>query len=84
MNKIPSPLDVTALMKESAAGVALDPGADHSLKEYFYVLQDTFVKRYRTDPYVSLASGNLCLTLSGLFRDGRSDIRVLCADLALE
>jgi len=57
-------------------------GSDHSLKEYFYVLVDVELPRYTTDPYVSLASGHLCRTISTCFRDG-SDGKtyVLCADV---
>jgi len=57
------------------------PGADHSLKEYYYLLTDTFVNRFRTDPYVSLASGRLCVTLSGLFRDNKNTSHILCMDV---
>src|SRR5262249_40242819 len=53
-------------------------GADHSLKDYYYLLMDAFVSRYRTEPYISQASGHLCVTLSGLFRDAKNDNRVLC------
>jgi EAL domain-containing protein (putative c-di-GMP-specific phosphodiesterase class I) len=57
-------------------------GTDHSLKEYFYVLVDVELPRYTTDPYVSLASGHLCRTISTCFRD-QADGRtyVLCADV---
>lgn len=58
-------------------------GTDHSLKEYFYVLIDAELQKYTTDPYVSLASGNLCRTISTRFRDaagGRG--YVLCVDVA--
>ena len=44
-------------------------GTDHSLKEYFYVLVEVELQKYTTDPYVSLASGNLCRTISTRFRD---------------
>jgi EAL domain-containing protein (putative c-di-GMP-specific phosphodiesterase class I) len=59
-------------------------GADHSLKEYYYVLLDVELNKYTTDPYVSLASGNLCRTISTCFRDARNNkmyilsIDVLC------
>ena len=43
--------------------------ADHSLKEYFYVLIDVELQKYTTDPYVSLAGGQLCRTISTCFRD---------------
>jgi EAL domain-containing protein (putative c-di-GMP-specific phosphodiesterase class I) len=57
-------------------------GTDHSIKEYFYVLMDVELPRYTTDPYVSLASGQLCRTISACFRDAASDRRfVLCVDV---
>jgi len=57
-------------------------GSDHSLKEYFYVLVDVELPRYTTDPYVSLASGHLCRTISTCFRDGvHGRTYVLCADV---
>jgi hypothetical protein len=57
-------------------------GTDHSLKEYFYLLVDVELPRYTTDPYVSLASGHLCRTISTCFQDatGRRTY-VLCADV---
>jgi hypothetical protein len=59
-------------------------GADHSSKEYFYLLNDTFITRYRTEPYVSLATGNLCMTFSALFKDPAGRPRILCLDVPLE
>jgi EAL domain-containing protein (putative c-di-GMP-specific phosphodiesterase class I) len=57
-------------------------GTDHSLKEYFYVLMDVELPKYTTDPYVSLASGQLCRTISTCFRDASSGRRfVLCIDV---
>jgi hypothetical protein len=58
-------------------------GADHSLKDYCYLLADDFVNRYRTEPYVSQASGHLCVTLSGLFRDTANDNHILCVDVPI-
>ncbi|HRY29703.1 MAG TPA: EAL domain-containing protein [Elusimicrobiota bacterium] len=59
-------------------------GADHSAKEYFYLLNDAFVNRFTTEPYISLASGSLCLTVSSLFRDAANQEFVFCADIPLE
>jgi EAL domain-containing protein (putative c-di-GMP-specific phosphodiesterase class I) len=57
-------------------------GADHSLKEYYYMLLDAELPKYTTDPYVSLASGNLCQTISTCFRDGFNNrLYVLCVDV---
>jgi len=58
-------------------------GTDHSLKEYFYILADLELRKYTTDSYVSLASGNLCRTISGAFRDVTNDrLYVLCLDIS--
>src|SRR4051812_11156409 len=57
-------------------------GTDHSLKEYYYVLIDVELQKYTTDPYVSLASGNLCRTISACFRDAANNrLYVLCVDV---
>lgn len=57
-------------------------GADHSLKEYYYVLLDVELHKYTTEPYVSLASGNVSQTISTYFRDARdNNIYVLCVDV---
>lgn len=57
-------------------------GTDHSLKEYYYVLMDVELQKYTTDPYVSLASGNLCRTISTSFRDAATNrLYVLCVDV---
>jgi hypothetical protein len=55
-------------------------GADHSLKEYYLPLRAGLPK-FTTQPYISLASGNRCITISAAYkdRDGRSCI--LCADI---
>jgi EAL domain-containing protein (putative c-di-GMP-specific phosphodiesterase class I) len=57
-------------------------GTDHSLKEYYYVLIDVELQKYTTDPYVSLASGKLCRTISTCFRDAANNrMYVLCVDV---
>ncbi|MBK8574152.1 MAG: PDC sensor domain-containing protein [Elusimicrobia bacterium] len=67
--------------KQNALFHPARPGADHSMKEYFYLLSDSFVNRYRTEPYVSQASGNLCVTLSAIFRDAENNAHILCLDI---
>jgi EAL domain-containing protein (putative c-di-GMP-specific phosphodiesterase class I) len=60
-------------------------GADHSLKEYYYVLLDVELNKFTTDPYVSLATGNLCRTLSTCFRDAANNkMYILCIDVLCE
>jgi hypothetical protein len=67
-------------------GVMFNPapkGADHSLKEYYYILMDVELQKFTTDPYVSLASGNLCKTISTVFRDAANNkMYVLCIDVS--
>jgi EAL domain-containing protein (putative c-di-GMP-specific phosphodiesterase class I) len=69
-------------------GVMFHPapkGADHSLKEYYYVLLDVELNKYTTDPYVSLATGNLCRTISTCFRDAKNNrMYILCIDVLCE
>lgn len=59
-----------------------EKGADHSLKTYYNQLLDQEANRYVTEPYVSLASGHLCKTLSATFRDASNErMFVLCIDV---
>ncbi|TEB10538.1 EAL domain-containing protein [Pelotomaculum propionicicum] len=56
-------------------------GTDHSSKDYYYLIVNTSLSSYTTEPYISLASGNLCVTISSLFvgLDGRRFI--ICVDI---
>lgn len=66
-------------------GVMFHPaprGADHSLKEYYYIPMDVELQNFTTDPYVSLATGNVCRTLSTAFRDAANNrMYILCIDV---
>lgn len=57
-------------------------GSDHSLKEYYYAAAID-QRRHATAPYLSLASGRPCMTLTVplQYPDSRG---YLCADFALE
>lgn len=54
-------------------------GTDQSLKEYFLNTQAGW-KRYTTEPYMSLATGNLCITNSTVFSDADGERYILCTD----
>jgi EAL domain-containing protein (putative c-di-GMP-specific phosphodiesterase class I) len=55
-------------------------GADQSLKEYYLPIR-VGLSRYITEPYVSAASGNACVTISALFT-GVGELKyVLCLDV---
>jgi EAL domain-containing protein (putative c-di-GMP-specific phosphodiesterase class I) len=58
-------------------------GADHSLKEYYMPIKAGLTK-FTTDPYISMASGNRCLTISQVFYDGMGEPRILCTDMSVD
>jgi len=55
-------------------------GDDQSMKEYIYPLLSTGLKRYTTDRYISLATGNICRTVAISYRDAERDKYILCVD----
>jgi YD repeat-containing protein len=59
-------------------------GDDHSMKEYIYPLLNTDLKRYTTDRYISLASGNICRTMSVIFRTSDRERYILCVDFRVD
>ncbi len=57
-------------------------GTDHSLKEYYYGLVYNSLDRYFTEPYISLASGNLCVTCALDLKGAEGGKkRILCLDI---
>lgn len=54
-------------------------GTDHSLKKYYYYLKSMSLEKYVTEPYISLATGNLCITISAIFKNV-DDEYILCID----
>ena len=59
-------------------------GADHSLKEYFYLLMEGETDPFTTSPYVPLASGDLAVTLTTRFHHSDGSARVLCVHVRAE
>lgn len=55
-------------------------GTDHSLKKYYYFLSNMNLNKYITEPYVSLATGNLCITISATFTNLDGKEFILCID----
>jgi hypothetical protein len=58
-------------------------GADLSLKDY-YLLVKAGLPRYISDPYISRATGNLCVTVSQPFRGKGGENLIVCADFDCE
>jgi EAL domain-containing protein (putative c-di-GMP-specific phosphodiesterase class I) len=57
-----------------------DIKTDHSLKKYYYYLKNMALKKYITGAYISLATGNLCVTVSEIFKSIDGKKYVLCVD----
>jgi EAL domain-containing protein (putative c-di-GMP-specific phosphodiesterase class I) len=53
---------------------------DHSLKKYYYYLKNMALKKYITEAYISLATGNLCVTISEVFKTTNGKKYILCID----
>jgi EAL domain-containing protein (putative c-di-GMP-specific phosphodiesterase class I) len=58
-------------------------GADHTLKDYYYFLMESGLHKtsYLTEPYLSMASGNSCVTLSSIFKNVDRNKYILCLDI---
>lgn len=56
-------------------------GEDHSLKKYYYFLRNMKLSKYVTEPYISLATGNLCITMSCVFKSIDNKKFILCIDI---
>ncbi|WP_139904651.1 EAL domain-containing protein [Clostridium thermarum] len=56
-------------------------GEDHSLKKYYYFLKNMKLSKYLTEPYISLATGNLCITMACVFKNIDDKKFILCVDL---
>ncbi|KEI07850.1 EAL domain-containing protein [Clostridium botulinum] len=55
-------------------------GTKHSLKKYYYFLKNMALRKYVTEPYISLATGNLCITISSVFEGINNKKYILCID----
>ncbi len=66
--------------KENLIFYSARKGTDHSMKGYYYNLTNAKLRKHITDPYVSLATGNLCITYSKLFTNIDNKEYILCID----
>jgi EAL domain-containing protein (putative c-di-GMP-specific phosphodiesterase class I) len=55
-------------------------GSDHSLKKYCYELQHAGTGKYVSDPYISHATGSVCVTYSRIFHQRDGTGQILCLD----
>jgi hypothetical protein len=54
--------------------------SDQSCKDYFFYIKNGS-DRYISDPYISSATGNMCITISRSYNDSSGNMRILCIDL---
>jgi diguanylate cyclase (GGDEF)-like protein len=55
-------------------------GTDRSMERYFYPLKIARLRKHVTEPYISLATGNLCITISRCFTNAENKKYILCMD----
>lgn len=57
-------------------------GEDNSLKRYYYKLMNSKIYDYFLEPYISYATGEICITLSKIFTHNNYKKYILCIDIA--
>ncbi len=55
-------------------------GTDHSLKGYYYHLVNNNNQNYISDKYMSMATGNMCITLTVMYIGKNCETNILCID----
>lgn len=53
---------------------------DQSSKDYFFSIFNG-TDRYVSEPYISSATGNKCITFSRSYKDSNGELRILCIDV---
>lgn len=60
-----------------------EPGTDQSNKEYYHNLKNA-AGIYLSEPYISLATGSKCVTVSKKFCDTMGEVNILCIDISVK
>jgi len=68
-------------IKDNLIYYSASPGTDHTMEKYYYPLMSAKQSKYVTEPYISLATGNLCVTVSRTFTSKDNQPFILCLDL---
>lgn len=66
--------------RENLIFYSASSGTDHSMKLYYYQIANGKRDKYMTEPYVSLATGNLCVTFAETFKSADNKKYILCMD----
>ncbi|HJT25348.1 MAG TPA: PDC sensor domain-containing protein, partial [bacterium] len=58
-------------------------GTDHAMKDYYFMMMDGGLKKttFISEPYLSMATGNACVTFARLFKDLDGKLQILCVDI---
>ena len=85
-NQVSDTIISQALLHQSRPGIfkPARPGTSHAFKPFFACFEALGIQRYLTDVYLSLASGNLCRTLSVKLEPENPGGLILCIDFLEE
>ncbi len=72
--------DYSSIRTRNPVFRAADRGCDHSFKNYCYFIL-AGLSTYTTLPYISFATGNLCITISTSFIPKNGTTYILCCDI---
>ena len=67
-------------VKDNLIFYSASAGSDHTMERYYYPLISARLKKYVTEPYLSLATGNICITVSKVFSGADGKKYILCID----
>ena len=67
-------------VKDNLIFYSASAGSDHTMERYYYPLISARLKKYVTEPYLSLATGNICITVSKVFAGADGKKYILCID----
>ncbi len=61
-------------------------GTDHTMKDYYYMMMDGGMKKstFISEPYISLATGNSCVTFARIFKSVDDKLYILCLDINIQ
>lgn len=59
-------------------------GKDNSNKPYYYELVNQKMNLYVSEPYISHATGNVCKTISTMFKTSSNENNIICIDVMHE
>jgi hypothetical protein len=58
-------------------------GADHSMKDYYFMLMEGGLKKttFISEPYLSMVTGRTTMTFARIFKNSEEGLFILCVDI---